>query len=114
MTLSDKQQKFTRLVGLLISWCNARGYGLTFGEAYRTPEQAALNAKTGKGIANSLHRIRLAVDFNLFIDGKYQTDSMAYKPLGDYWKKLDPECRWGGDFRKPDGNHFSLENEGVQ
>lgn len=114
MRLSKKQQKFAVLVSKLILWASENGYGLTFGEAYRTTEQAALNAQKGSGISNSLHTKRLAVDLNLFISGVYQADSAAYKPLGDYWKTLDPECAWGGDFGKPDGNHFSLAHEGVR
>ena len=114
MTLGEKQRKFTRLVAQLISWAYGDGYELTFGEAYRTPEQAALNAQTGAGISNSLHTKRLAVDMNLFIEGVYQTESGAYKPLGEYWKSLDPDCAWGGDFSRPDGNHFSLAHEGVR
>ncbi len=114
MTLSQKQQKLSVLVAKLILWAHEKGYGLTFGEAYRPPEQAALNAQKGSGISNSLHTKRLAVDVNLFINGTYQTDSAAYQPLGDYWKTLDPECAWGGDFKKPDGNHFSLAHEGVK
>jgi hypothetical protein len=114
MTLSSKQQKFSVLFAKLILWAHEKGYGLTFGEAYRTPEQAALNAQKGSGISNSLHTKRLAVDVNLFIKGAYQTDSAAYKTLGDYWKTLDPDCAWGGDFKKPDGNHFSLAHEGVK
>ncbi|MGK0668087.1 M15 family peptidase, partial [Serratia marcescens] len=47
MTLSEKQQLFTALIGQLITWAGDHGYRLTFGEAYRTPEQAARNAKTG-------------------------------------------------------------------
>ena len=114
MTLGDKQRRFTELVGRLIAFAYKEGFELTFGEAYRTPEQAALNAAKGSGISNSLHTKRLAVDLQLFIDGVYQTDSEAYKPLGDYWKTLDPEAAWGGDFTKPDGNHFSLANDGVR
>ena len=114
MTLGEKQRRFTELVGRLITWAYANGFELTFGEAYRTPEQAALNAKTGAGISNSLHTKRLAADLNLFIDGVYQTATEAYKPLGEYWKTLDPEAAWGGDFSKPDGNHFSLAHEGVR
>lgn len=114
MNLSEKQQHFCFLVGKLIIWANSQGYQLTFGEAWRTLEQAELNEKNEKGISNSLHRIRLAVDLNLFIKGIYQTDSNAYKPLGDFWKSLDSSCCWGGDFAKKDGNHFSLTNEGIK
>ncbi|MEB7742500.1 M15 family metallopeptidase [Escherichia coli] len=112
MTLSEKQQLFTVMIADLIHWAQAHGYRLTFGEAYRTPEQAALNARTGKGIRNSLHTRRLAVDFNLFINGEYQTDSRAYTPLGEYWESIGGT--WGGRFSRPDGNHFSLAHDGVK
>ncbi|WP_414483674.1 M15 family metallopeptidase [Serratia marcescens] len=113
MTLSEKQQLFTKLISQLILWADEKGYRLTFGEAYRTPEQAALNAKKGSGIRNSLHTKRLAVDLNLFINGQYQTNSAAYRPLGEYWESIGGS--WGGRFRdRPDGNHFSLEHEGVR
>lgn len=113
MTLSEKQQLFTKLIAQLILWADEKGYRLTFGEAYRTPEQAALNAKKGSGIRNSLHTKRLAVDLNLFINGQYQTNSTAYLPLGEYWESIGGS--WGGRFRdRPDGNHFSLEHEGVR
>lgn len=114
MSLGEKQRRFVELVGRLIAWCYANGYELTFGECYRTPEQAALNAKSGAGISNSLHAKRLAIDVNLFVNGIYRQESDAYKPLGDYWKTLDPDAAWGGDFSKPDGNHFSLAHEGVK
>ncbi|WP_312156332.1 M15 family metallopeptidase [Lelliottia nimipressuralis] len=112
MTLSEKQQKFTVMIGKLINWADENGYGLTVGDAFRSPEQARLNAKSGKGIANSLHTQRLAMDFNLFIDNQYQTDSAAYKPLGEFWESIGGT--WGGRFSKPDGNHFSLEHNGVK
>jgi uncharacterized protein YcbK (DUF882 family) len=112
MTLGEKQRDFTLLVAELIRWTYEQGFELTFGEAYRTPEQAALNAKTGAGIANSLHTKRLAIDMNLFIDGIYQTQTEAYRPLGEKWEAMGGS--WGGRFSKPDGNHFSLEHEGVR
>lgn len=121
MTLGEKQRTFAGNIGKLIVWAYENDYEVTFGEATRTPEQAALNARTGKGIANSLHIKRLAVDLNLFIDTTYggdediyQPNSDAYEPLGTYWKSLDPLNRWGGDFSRPDGNHFSMEHEGVK
>lgn len=113
MTLGEKQQLFTVMIGNLINWAEEKGYRLTFGEAYRTPEQAALNAKKGSGISNSLHTQRLAVDFNLFINGQYMTRTEDYRPLGEYWESIGGS--WGGRFKSnPDGNHFSLEHNGVR
>lgn len=112
MKLSEKQAKFTLMIADLIHWANNNGYALTFGEAYRTPEQAELNAKSGKGISNSLHTQRLAVDFNLFINGEYKSDTDSYKPLGEYWESIGGS--WGGRFTRADGNHFSLEHNGVR
>jgi hypothetical protein len=115
VTLGNKQRLFTYLVSELIAYAYAQGYELTFGETYRTPEQAKLNAEKGSGIPNSLHGDRLAVDFNLFKDGEFLTSSEDHRPLGDYWKSLHPLCRWGGDFRpKIDGNHYSIEHMGVK
>ena len=114
MTLGDKQRRFTELVGKLITWCYDNGYELSLGEAYRTPEQAALNAQKGIGIAKSLHTSRLAIDINLFINDEWVIDPAAYTPLGTYWKSLDPDCRWGGDFTKiKDAVHFSFTHEGI-
>ncbi|EFH7152476.1 M15 family peptidase [Escherichia coli] len=113
MKLSEKQQLFTVMISRLIMFAEQQGYGLTFGEAWRTPEQAKLNASKGSGIINSLHCQRLAVDFNLFINGEYQSTTEAYRQLGEYWESLGGT--WGGRFRsRPDGNHFSLEHNGVR
>lgn len=114
MTLSEKQQKFVLLVCDLIHWADKMGYKVTFGEAYRTPEQAAFNAQKGTGISNSLHTKRLAIDLNLFKNGTYLTATEDHRMLGEYWKSLDQDCCWGGDFSKPDGNHYSLQHEGVK
>lgn len=111
-SLSQKQRRFVRYVGLLIEHAYALGYELTFAEAYRTPEQARFNAQNGTGIGNSLHTQRLAIDLNLFKDGKFLTTSADHQPLGEWWEKLDPDCRWGGRFSRPDGNHYSLAHDG--
>lgn len=118
MLLSTKQAIFAHNIAKLIIWVNSIGDRVTFGEAYRTIEQAELNARAGKGISNSLHIDRLAVDLNLYVAGVYQTGSESYRHMGAYWKSLDPLNRWGGDFvdekgrAKPDGNHFSMEHAG--
>ncbi|MEY0965508.1 M15 family metallopeptidase [Providencia alcalifaciens] len=110
MTLREKQALFTVMIAKLILWANERGYQLTFGDAYRTPEQAAANAKSGKGIKNSLHTQRLAVDFNLFKNGVWLTKSTDHQPLGEYWESIGGT--WGGRFN--DGNHYSLAHNGVK
>ena len=107
-TLGEKQRRFTRLVGLLIEWAYANNFELTFGDAYRSVEQAKANAAAGKGIISSLHCERLAIDLNLFRHGDYLKASEAYAPLGAYWESLGADCAWGGRFSKPDGNHFSI------
>ncbi len=117
LTLGQKQRIFARLIGRLIEHAYSNGYELTFGDAYRSPEAAAANAAAGTGIRNSLHTQRLAVDLNLFIDGIYQTDSAAHQPLGEFWESLSGDgytCCWGGRFRRPDGNHYSIEHGGVR
>ncbi len=48
-SLSQYQREFTVAIAKLILWANANGYELTFGEAFRTPEQAQLNAKKWQG-----------------------------------------------------------------
>ena len=108
MTLGEKQRKFTRMIADLIVFAYDNGFELTFAEAYRTPEQAALNAKAGKGISTSLHLDRLAVDFNLFKDGAYLSQTEDHRPLGEYWESIGGA--WGGRFK--DGNHYSLEHGG--
>lgn len=114
MTLREQQSLFVLLVAKLIYFARASGYELTFGETYRTKEQAEWNAAHGSGITNSLHCQRLAVDFNLFKGGEILTTVENYRPLGNYWKGLHALCRWGGDFSKPDADHFSMEWQGVR
>jgi len=110
VTLRQQQSLFVQLVAQLIEHAYASGFELTFGEAWRTPEQARANAAAGKGISNSLHIDRLAIDLNLFHNGTYMTGTEAHRVLGEWWEQLHPLCRWGGRFN--DGNHYSLEWQG--
>ena len=98
MTLRQKQSKFARMVADLILFAYTNGYELTFGDAW---------AKTGH-MVNSLHYVRLAIDLNLFRDGKYLTSTEDHRPLGEYWESIGGA--WGGRFG--DGNHYSLEHQG--
>jgi hypothetical protein len=111
--LLDQQILFPPLVARLIDWAYSVGYTLTFGEAWRSPQEAAINAQTGAGITNSLHTQRLAIDINLFKDGVLLESVEDYRPLGEFWLTLHPLARWGGNFAKPDADHFSLTFDGV-
>lgn len=111
-TLRQKQSRFCLGVALLIQQADALGYAVTFGEAWRTPEQAKLNAAKGIGTSTSLHIERLAIDLNLFKDGRYITDGEGHTELGHWWKMLGQDHRWGGDFAKKDFNHYSISPDG--
>jgi len=100
--LLRKQLKFSLMVGKLIVWAYENGYQITLGDAFRAHPD----------FVKSLHGLRLAIDLNLFIRGEYMENTEAYLPLGEYWESLGGS--WGGRFSKPDGNHFSLEHEGVR
>lgn len=113
MKLGDKQRAFTRMIADLIQYAYNAGYELTFGDAYRDPRvHGKVGEKKSYSSANSNHKNRLAVDFNLFVKGKYITsgDHPAYVDLGEYWESLGGS--WGGRFN--DANHFSLEHNGVK
>ena len=107
MLLSELQRLFARDTVLLFQYIKEEGYAFTYGEAMRSPEQAEIYAKQGKGIADSLHCKRLAIDINLFNEkGEYQDATEAYIKFGCFWEHLSPSNRWGGNFKRKDGNHF--------
>lgn len=113
MKLSSKQQQFTKCVGQLIEYADSKGLGLTFGDAYRDPRvHGKVGERKSYSASKSNHKLRLAVDFNLFINGAYIHDGShpAYKDLGEYWESLHELACWGGRFN--DANHFSFEHEG--
>lgn len=120
-TLQDKQALFAHLTARLITKAEELGYEVTLGEAWRSQEvasfQTKFNEEKGIGIARSLHTKRLAIDLNLFKNGIFLTATDAYRPLGEWWEKQSVDgiaCRWGGRFKRADGNHFSVEHEGIR
>lgn len=84
------------MTALLILFANSKGYELTFGDAF-----ASSGHKEG-----SFHYKRLAIDLNLFKDGDYLTSTSAHLLLGEFWESIGGT--WGGRFKNPDGNHYSL------
>lgn len=121
LTLGQKQRLFMRLLPRLIDKAHSLGFEVGGAELLRTEAQARLNAAAGSGIVNSLHRLGLAIDLNLFRDEDgdgdldYLTDTASHAQLGAYWKTLsgpDWTCCWGGDWG--DGNHYSIGHNGVR
>lgn len=113
MTLREKQSIFANMVAELIFQAQSMGFAVTLAEVYRSKEEAERLHKLGKGIKNSLHTVRLAIDLNLFKDGKYLDKTEDHKLLGEWWEQQsfgDIKCAWGGRFG--DGNHYSFEHEG--
>lgn len=94
MSLRNKQSEFVHAVGKLICYAYSLDYELTFGDTYpgKFPHRT-----------RSFHEKGLAIDLNLFKDGKYLTDTEDHNELGKYWEMLGGS--WGG--RWQDGNHYS-------
>lgn len=117
MKLTEYQFIFTKNIAKLILFAYAKGFTLSFGEAYRPQEmQEIYFNKNLSRTLNSYHSKRLAVDFNFFIDGNLTYDFADIKILGDYWSSLHKNNTWGGDFNNDgkqngfvDTPHFEMK-----
>ena len=99
------------MVAQLIEQAFKMGYEVTLGDAYRDPRVfGKMGERSGYGESRSAHKLRLAIDLNLFRDGKYLSSTEAHRPLGEWWEGQGGS--WGGRFN--DGNHYSLEHGGVK
>lgn len=93
------------MVARLIDKAFAMGYEVTLGDAYRDPRvHGALGEKRSYSSSMSLHKQRLAIDLNLFRDGRYLSSTESHRPLGEWWEAQGGS--WGGRFE--DGNHYEL------
>jgi hypothetical protein len=135
MTLSEKQQVFTYNLAHLVLWGYTNRFKLTYGEATRTQSQVLLNfygydvvsdngtlslkkrPSTSKTL-ESIHTKRMAVDFNIFYEGRmlfpagqskedFKKDLEITRKLGDYWMTLNTDNVWGSDWNK---NHIDDES----
>jgi hypothetical protein len=105
MEMYKQQTRFAKDMANLLQHILSAGFYVTLGEAWRSPEQAEIYAKQGKGIRNSLHCQRMAIDLNLFTpEGEFITDNSRYEQFGKYWESLDPQNQWGGYFTKRGGH----------
>jgi hypothetical protein len=119
MTLGQKQRHFVLMVAELIHYAYSRGYEFSFGDAFRDPRlHGEVGVKLGYGHAKSCHKLKLAIDLNLFADIDADGDldyvssgeTSQYKELGEYWEAMGGT--WGGRFN--DANHFSIEHNGMK
>ena len=97
--LLQRQLEFARKFSILTYWMLNEG----------------MTWKVGRGLCcelcskpTSLHRLSLAEDILLFVDGVYQKENEQYRQIGEKWESIGGA--WGGQWG--DGNHISLEWEG--
>ena len=111
MSFGQTQIDFTVAIGKLIEYANRQGYGLTFGDAYRDPRAfGKIGVDKLYSHPNSNHKRRLAVDFNLFVDGKYVGGwNNAWKDLHDKWILLGGATMIDNDY-----GHFSFAYNGMR
>lgn len=120
LSLGEKQELFSECLARLILFAIGQGWKIRMGEGLvshtfeRCQAQTATKLKS-LHISNGGHYKSLANDLNLFINGVWIKDGghSAWLVLANYWKSLHPSCRWGGDFKIVDSNHFSIEDAGV-
>ncbi|HRD84473.1 MAG TPA: M15 family metallopeptidase [Rubrivivax sp.] len=111
LTLRQRQSRFAVMVAQLILHAQELGYEVTLGDAYRDPRVfGELGQRMGYGESRSAHKLRLAVDLNLFRGGQWLRETADHEQLGLWWEAQGGS--WGG--RWHDGNHYSLAHEGVQ
>ena len=105
MKLSEQQQLHSLRVGLLLLYLpvlsanTGKKYTVAIADAQSAPKNKPQHKR------GSFHFKKLAIDFDLFIDGVYQRSTEAHRPLGEFWILIGGT--WGGNFPKPDGNHYS-------
>ena len=111
--LLDKRLRFTRnMITLIARFNQMPGHAIAWGRDFDEQYERTSNGKVVRHMRNSLHYLGLANDLALYINGAYQEHTEAYAEMGAFWKSLDADNRWGGDFSKPDGCHFSIHYQG--
>lgn len=113
--LFAKQVRFMQMLPRLIDKAHELGFMVTEGDAFRDPRAfGELGTKGPYGHPSSAHKQKLAFDLNLFkeVAGKivYFSKTEDHRPLGEWWESQGGT--WGGRFE--DGNHYSLEHNGVR
>jgi hypothetical protein len=100
MSLREKQEIFARTLGIFLNWMAEQNYTWTMGDCWRSTDEL-LCPHCGTGVSYqellkfngrskvlvSKHTERLAIDLNLFVDGK-RAEPEQYRPLAEKWESL--------------------------
>jgi len=115
MKTSDHQWNFLQDIARLIEFAGKhKCYKLTGGQLERPQILQDIYVKQGKSwTSDSDHLRKLAIDFNIFIDGDYIGNIKIYTLhkdkidlLGYFWESLSPYNYWGGFWKNKDTPHF--------
>ncbi len=98
MRLRERQSMFARMLIPLFAYIVDQGYTFTLGDAARMDKKGHCK--------NSKHYKRLAIDINLFKDGKYLRKTSDHASIGAFWVSIGGI--WGGNFKRKDGNHYEV------
>ncbi|MGR8932205.1 MAG: M15 family peptidase [Gammaproteobacteria bacterium] len=105
--LTEKQQHFAMAISGLIVYANNICLPVVLGEAALDQNlHGAFGEQKGDTDRHSLHKLRLACDLHIVVDGKPAMPD-TYDPLHEYWEAHGYGRRIPG---MP--THFSFEHEG--
>ena len=111
MSLGAQQELFQHKIVELKLWIFSQGYEIRGGDAFRDNRvHGKLGEKKGYGHRNSCHKIKLAEDLYIFKDGEWMSSLEQQTPIGEKWESIGGS--WGGRFKTPDANHYSLAYQG--
>lgn len=114
MTLRQARCAFTIAIAHLILFAISEGYEIALSEGM---DRVTEKDPTTDHMQGSNHAIGLANDMELYLNGVWLNQSEDHAVLGAWWEAYGVDHSlplvWGGNFSKPDGNHYSMWWKGV-
>ncbi len=102
VNLGNKQEKFMRMVPVLILFIHFLGYQIRGEDLKRA-------STCNHGHRRSLHRCKLAIDLTLTKNGVLVIDGTGHDKAHDLWDLMGGSERIDGDL-----NHYSLAHDGMR
>jgi hypothetical protein len=107
MSLGKRQELFASCLPALLSKAFELGFQVRIGDCFRDSRAHGEMGEQGPyGNKNSNHKLKCAVDLNLFKDNVYLTSTEDHRALGEWWDELHEQTRWGGAY--DDANHYEV------